>query len=299
MLALCAASGMRMRQHQRADDAHLLTVEREQTRLREEIRRATESAETSERLVAELAAKIAKLPAKPVVAPMASRSQSPTLVEFMEKSPELTRLWRQRTRAGERLTYGAMFVTHGFSSEEIERFGDILNEHNLRSEDIWRAAAAHNVTHGDPVLETLRKEEDARYRESLTAALGAVRAQEIREYDRKIRPRQLTDGLAASVAFTAPLTREQADRFTQIIAEATPSYVEGGDADSRKVDWAQVDAKARMILTPAQFTAWKNEDSRYPNRFPGRSELMLVDIYERAVEAQKKELAIMGKSSAK
>lgn len=106
--------------------------------------------------------------------------------------------------------------------------------------------------------------------------LGEAGYQQLVEFERQMPTRDFVSGLAASLVFSGdPISATQASQLTQILAEASETYRTGARASSpgpdldgplrtrqparEPLDSAQALARARAVLSPAQYAAFEAE----------------------------------------
>ena len=278
---------------QRSEDLMRKSVARE-TSQHKEIQRLLDLAAANEQRCDELASKIGTFQNKKA-SPTAPRAKPVSLVALMEVNSDLRMAWDNRVRARMRESWGPLFLAMRFSEEEKTAFIALLLEYSVRTGDVLQSAEVQGVSGSHPAIAELYAAELARLREVVVARFGEERFRKIHAFQRRMNTRQFVDGLAAGVAFTAPLSAAQADRLAQIIADATPSYIAGGFADNKAVDWAEVDGRARAVLSPAQFESWSQGGGRDPKGFRSRLETESEEVYRRVIEAEKRNAGDSGK----
>lgn len=156
------------------------------------------------------------------------------------------------------LRYSRLYRRAGFSQDQIRQFEALLEDHYLRYLDVVAAARAQGVPFEDPAIAQLAKEEDARYSAAQTAALGSQLAAAVHEDQRTASVRGLADAVAGSTYFTQPLGADQADQLTQILANNSTSYANGGAAKVGDVNMPSALTQAQSVLSTEQLAALKN-----------------------------------------
>jgi hypothetical protein len=164
-------------------------------------------------------------------------------------------------RAGLMPTYQSFFAARGLSPGQIERFIAISQNRFAANQDVSALVSQGVVAADDPGVEKLRaqikSEHDAAYRE----LLGEAGFGELQEIWRLEVARGLVTGFAGmATIYGAALARGQLEQLVRAVASADSGYQAGGRVSSSldTIDWDQVDAEARPLLTDAQWEIFKN-----------------------------------------
>ena len=221
-------------------------------------------------------------------APPTSGPKPPGLFQLLEFDPSLKPAWDKRVRAKTEDAWEPMLLELKFEGKDREDFLESALEDSDRNGDIVQSAEAQGLALDHPAIEALFEAERARTRAAWAARFGEERANRINDFWRTMGARQFANALAERVAFTEPLTADQASRMTQIVAEATPKYVSGGFAYNEKVDWAVVDRRMREVLSAGQLEAWTRAGLRDPQGYRSREELAMEALYERVIAEEKR-----------
>ena len=222
----------------------------------------------ADRLAREIAAaksKPAQLAAAPAAPPAPRKgkvSGGPPLSEdaLIQKSPHLQALYLASQRAELGRTYGPLFRTLHLTPDQIAKYEDAMIEYRGQEMDLQGTAQAQGLGRSDPAIAALQQQADQQLQAAKAAILGDAGAQQDQEYGRTLPVRALVAQIAGTVAFSAPLTPDQSDQMTQILAAASPSYQKGGAANWNNIDYAQADRAAAAILSPAQLAAWQQAE---------------------------------------
>jgi hypothetical protein len=274
-----------MQAHARAERLSAEAVKK-QDALRDEFRMIAELTAKAEKGLTDIAGRLEELRKRE--APDPRRPGPPSLEQLIEFDPALKPVWDKRVRAKQEQGWAPMFLALGVSREDQEAFLTLQNEYSERSGDIIRAAEAQRMDLKHPAIEALLKQELMRTRELMEGRFGSELSSRIYEHWRTMGAREFADGLATQVAFTAPLSAEQATQLTQIVAEATPKYAAGDFADNQNVDWAAVERRLATILSPPQLAAWRQGSLRDPQGGRSREEMEMEAVYERVMAEEKK-----------
>jgi hypothetical protein len=110
----------------------------------------------------------------------------------------------------------------------------------------------------DPVIQSLRKRADDDLQARLADALGDAGADELKHYERTLPARSMAERFAGAAALgDVPLTLQQAEQLTQIMAGAAEASPGGGKIDPSTIDWVKVDTQAQTVLSPAQLALFQ------------------------------------------
>lgn len=89
----------------------------------------------------------------------------------------------------------------------------------------------------------------------LRTALGEGGYARYLDYRRAVPARSAVREVASAVYLTEPLSRQQGEQLTQILTTFSAAHRTGGEVDLAQVDWPALQAAAKPLLSPAQFTA--------------------------------------------
>jgi hypothetical protein len=216
------------------------------------------------------------------------RAQPVTLGALTARDPKLAQLFLNSVGARFDRDYGPFCEKMHLTAEQVQRLRQIQSAFQAQRQDISDAAASSGISINDPsVAELIKQTWDQRTADEVSL-LGDAGLQQLQDYERTLSVRrELVQSLAGYVAWTDPLTADQANQMTQIIANASPAYRAGYQAgaylggnetmENETMDWEDVEAKLRPVLTPTQFAAWQQSPSRY--------ELQMEVAYNQAVKA--------------
>lgn len=274
-------------------ERRLVVARTEGARLRAEWRTLREQGRKAEKRAVVTSAPVAAPAATQPAKALPARERPRSLSDIARNNPQL---WNEFVRS-KRAEMGRFFLPVmqrlNLTPAQRERCKDILTEHLARNSDIAAAANEQGLAFEDPVLVKLRAENAERRKSELRELLGEAGLQEFENFERATPMRGLVDGFAVQVARFAPLSSQQADQFERALAQANAAFREGKHAEAAALDWAAADEKAREILTPQQFEAWKLGVAH--NSFGGmRIEREMEALYRRAVERAKEAVKAQG-----
>jgi hypothetical protein len=271
----------------RAREAHAARSEVERQRLaagaslRNWQARATAAEQERERLQSALAAAAAATPSVP------AGPKKPDPWERLQQDPEMQILALANERAQVLATYGALFRKLGFSPQQIAAFQEIAFRRRERMMDLQAVMKMKGLSWQDPAIQKLRGDSEAEFKAAQRSLLGEDDYKKLADYERTTWLREKIRGWAGGAVVVArePFTPEQGERLVEIMANASESYRGGGHPDTGEPDyWARVEAGARQILSPTQFTYFATMEPPLPvgARFQ-------TEFYARVQEALKAE----------
>lgn len=194
----------------------------------------------------------------------------------LEKNPELQARYLAVKRGDLGVAYGPFMAELGLSPAQIEQFKDIKLTAAENTMDLNSTMRARALTEADPAVQAMRRQTEEAMQVAERDMLGEAGFQHLVEFERTLPSRDYVSGLAASLVFSGnPISATQASQLVQILAEASETYRNGAQATSpgpnldeplrtrqparEPIDSAQVLARARAVLSPAQYTAFEAE----------------------------------------
>lgn len=233
-------------------------IVRERTRLDAAVRAAEARGAAAEKPQTVAQSSLDRVHATEPVAPVAPSRPPPAPKavnprELLAKDPMLQALSLAANRARLAQEYGSFFATQQLTSAQIEQFTANLMKGQEQLVDLMAAAQAQGADSREAVA-TLQKRVHDEVTAAQTALLGAEGFQRMKDHERSAQPRLAIEGLIGSATLEGiPLTATQATQLTAALAGASSRFAAGGRAELATVDWDAADARARQILTPAQF----------------------------------------------
>jgi hypothetical protein len=179
-------------------------------------------------------------------------------------SEEEAAAWQQQRRvrilhAWLALRNAALYAKLGLSPEQISKYEDIVTNHFLRMQDIAESAQSQKILRTDPVIVQMENEENQQYMQEMTQNLDPAEGQAIAAFEKLSPARALVNAVAGNMYYTDdPLTPQQADQLTQILANNSAHYVGGRHVDMKDLDMATALTQAQAVLSPAQLAALNN-----------------------------------------
>jgi hypothetical protein len=280
----------RLAQNRRAGEATIADLQMTARSLAAELKRETARAATVERESAGGNGVRGGKSGGPGVAAVSVVRIPTSQAEIVAGDPKLQVLELKRLRAAYRSDYRDFFLIEGLTAGQIDQFVENCVKASERNMDLRAAADVQDAAGKKTVAELQRKAKED-YESAQRALLGDERyARLIDHHERAVPVRNIVIagiGGAASLA-GVPLTGEQSDR---LLAAALASARDESGANPNdlvtKIDWDALDAKARDILTPAQFELFTKTApySGFTNRFEVKAREAVRRAYEADVAA--------------
>lgn len=234
----------------------------ERRTLAEQLARAEGNQQVAKASLADLQAKMAKRsPALAKKAP--SPSPDDRLREAIQNDPVFQRLQLDARRANLTPQYAALFEHLGLTAERVARLTDLIGKRVEKMSDLNAAARTQGLRADDPAVAKLKNAAETEFQTEATALIGGDGWLEFVEYERTMVVRGVVSefaGLAPVVA--QPVTADQAEKLTALVARYSPEYQNGGKAKPENVDWVTVVASAGQILNEEQLAAFKVATAR-------------------------------------
>jgi F0F1-type ATP synthase membrane subunit c/vacuolar-type H+-ATPase subunit K len=198
---------------------------------------------------------------------------------ILTRDPALRARFERSLRHELNEMYAARFQRWNLSPEKSEALYALLIRDAENELDLRGAAGAHGFDADHPGAADLRR----RQFEELLAAEKTLLAPEeyeaLQQFQRIEGVRDGVNGLCAIALATEPFGPAQIDQLTQVLAEASRSYRDGGRATWETVDWADVLTRAPAFLSAAQVDdmrnyahLWQLAANHLPKIFPRGSE---------------------------
>jgi len=239
----------------RAADASLAAAQRNLTGLADQVTRSGQRVAEAESKLAGLrqadAEALAATEAEATKAAKAKPDPFGTGKKFVETHPETTRLITSYAAHRVTILYGELIRRLHLTPEQTEQFRALA----LQREAGVRWFTATQVPYAEVnVGDLTRQQIDAQIKE----LLGPAGYAQYEEYSRNLlgQTRRLAEQIARSDYFSAtPLTPEQANRLTEIVAQNSPEFGAGRQVNLVTLDWDKTIAAAGSVLPAPQLAA--------------------------------------------
>jgi RNA polymerase sigma factor (sigma-70 family) len=224
----------------------------------EETEKRLRAAETLAAPLQNSADEAARKSAAQVAAARPARPTDKTAMEILMSNPEYFALQSKVYRNSLRFSFGPLYRKLRFSPQQISEFEAAMAEYREASWDVLAAGRTQGLAYGDPLLAKLNTPAWKDAGAKLAAILGETGGNEYKAYTKTANARPSVDALAAALYYTeAPLTAEQADQLTQLVAVHTGkvAVAANGNANYAPVDWDKISQQAGTFLSSTQLEA--------------------------------------------
>jgi hypothetical protein len=172
-----------------------------------------------------------------------------------------------------------LFRTLGLSLEQIEKFEEIAARREEQQMDLLAILHEQRLTLQDPVLANLWLKIEPEYQAAQKELLGEAGYRQFRDYERAAPVRDMVSRYAGTATVMGvPFTVQQAEQLTQVMANASGDYRNGGQAYAFSIDWSIVDRQAAAILTEPQLNLLKTiEPAGQGGRFGGVWNKLMIE----------------------
>ncbi len=207
-------------------------------------------------------------------------AETPWRDVVLEQSSELQMRYLAVKRFDLESTYGPFLENSGLTPEQKTRFQEILLAAEERLLDLKSAIQANGWAESDPAVQAIRTQSQETLRSAQQELLGQEGYRRLVDYDRALPAQLFVRGVASTLTFAdQPLSSGQVAQLTQILADASDDYRNGGkangalpefrreDFDQRQAVRSSINAEqtlaaARALLSPAQYTVFAAEVER-------------------------------------
>jgi len=218
-------------------------VDRERARVAK-LRRMEADLQDAERRLADKAGASAKAAKKPDFA--AVLSGHPKLLATFEKAAGLyfEQLW------------GGVFRHLDLSARQTHEMETAMI-HDLENQmDLNATARAQGLSNDDPAIAKMRQQNEDELQASEEAVLGSQTYDAFQAVQRAEAVRGAAEQVSYMTMYSAyPLTGQQIEQLTQLMAQSSSSYQNGAKATPETIDWAAVLAQAPAFLSQSQIAA--------------------------------------------
>jgi RNA polymerase sigma factor (sigma-70 family) len=180
-------------------------------------------------------------------------------MDILYANPEYVQMEMERAALGLGMQYGPLYRQLGLTEGQIREFEAIMLERQQAMIDLFAAARTKGVSIDDPSLRQLNDPAQESMQPKLQALLGPEGFERFKSYTAfgESIARSAVGNLAMRLHATAPITPEQSDRLTGVIARNTPKPTAGRGIimQSGEPDWPAIYVEAQDILSPSQLAA--------------------------------------------
>lgn len=200
--------------------------------------------------------------------PQIYKNQSKEIIQsprdLIATDPVLQNLYLATEESSLRRRYAAFYRKAQLTTAQIEKLEELVLHRNEMRMDLDDIVRSNRLDPKDPSVTKLRDKTTNSFRSSFEAVLSQQTYQTFTDYERTLPAWEMVDRLAGALALEgSPLNERQADQLTTAIAEASPPFQAGGDADPNQVNWSTVISQTAPDLTPTQQFMVTNCAPRY------------------------------------
>jgi hypothetical protein len=209
-----------------------------------------------------------------------------TITDLIAHDPKAEVAMIARQKAMVLRAHGSFFHAHRLSAEQIRRFEEIQARQWEQYMDIRALARLENAP-GEQEIAALQQQASDVQEAAQAELLGEPLYRAFKEHERTEGVQNIVVfGFAGAAAVDGiPITAQQGEQLLQAAVEAAgPDPTLAHEQLIKKIDWAALDEKAQKILTPPQFTLFKN--SAPYTGFSSRWKYELDTAVRRAYEAE-------------
>jgi hypothetical protein len=233
------------------------TRETEIRRLEKRLETATQERTELETTLA--AARAAAIPTKVATGKDGTSAPGPrNPAELLASDPKLQAMSIAAKRAEIATTYGPYILAHALTDEQVKKFTEAKVKWFEQTQDLDAVMLEQKLPRDDSGVQALRKRADDELQAAVSETLGELASAELKNYESTLPMRAMVERFAGAAALgDVPLTLQQAEQLTQIMAGAAGQSRGGGRIDPRSIDWSAVDTKAQSVLSPEQLSLFQ------------------------------------------
>ena len=260
-LAIVLGSASLARHSERKDEASLVRLARDNAALDSRVRFTAAEIAAVDRDRAGLRAALKALPAAPVAsAGAATLNPEPNFADLLIADPKLADMAAKAYRAGVAGQFRPLYRSLELTPDQIEKFESLMVEHQREAMDTISTARSEGFGSKDATIVALLLQENEELGTSQMALLGDAGYQQLQQFTRAIPVQGIVHNVADAVALSpSPLTGEQADQLSRILANSNSRFLSGGTADPAAIDWSLVLPQAQGALSEPQFKALQGQ----------------------------------------
>lgn len=152
--------------------------------------------------------------------------------------------------------YAPFCYRAGLNTAQIDQLEIMMTEHWQDTADLKAIAELKKLKDDDAEVAQLRTKADDTLQKNEKTLLGDDGFRQLQEFERTLPARDFVTSMATQLYHTnAPLTGDQAEKLTNLLAENNQSYVKGGKIDLAETDWQAVHDKLVTVIAPGKQSA--------------------------------------------
>lgn len=230
----------------------------------------------------------------PAAKPSSSTPKYPNPADLLAQDPKLQALSIAARRARFESTYGPFARMQRLAPEQVSRLGDAQGRFDAMQQDLMITAWEQKLSPKDPAIATLQRQAAEELRAAQIETLGEDGYAQLANYERALPARAIVQRFAGAMSIAdQPLTAEQANQMTQLMADASAGSGGGGRLNTSAIDWTLVDQRAASILSERQLTLFKRIEPA------GGGESRWLAQLDRAMDNAQKTMSAEGRGQSK
>lgn len=191
--------------------------------------------------------------------PSAAPQAISTVADRLGADPKLQALYFAGLRNQIAVNFGPFFRRAALGPDQVARMQEVLLKKSEQEMDLQMTARTQGVTMNAPEIRALNEKFDAETQTAEREALGDAAYAQFKDYERSAAVRDVVQGLVGmAVLEGAPLTASQAEQLGQVLANASPSYRQGGRVKYEEIDWSAAEGELKSVLSDAQLDLFHN-----------------------------------------
>jgi len=185
--------------------------------------------------------------------PSRQKLQARTLLDH----PDLFALYLRSYQASSALRFRPLFGALHLSPTQIQQFQELTAE-NKRLQIAAQAETGLGTASSGAFTAATTSPDQAGLQAAMNNLLGPEGYDRLQNYERTLPARDAINQIVLFAAESAPITNQQADVLTQLVADADPAYRQGGQVgDVSDLDWAAIVDRSQTILSAPQVNILK------------------------------------------
>jgi len=190
----------------------------------------------------------------------AAQASSPTMPNgrpdfdaIVSSHPDLLAMYVKAARGYLAQTWGATFARLHLSGDQVDQMETLMIDDMENSMDLNAAIQSQGLSYNDPAAVTEREKQAADLQAAEVNVIGQQAYDAFDAVSRANAVRGTVEQVASMTTFSAaPLTGEQSEQLTQVMAQSSTDYQSGKKATAATVNWNAVLSQAPAFLSPTQ-----------------------------------------------
>jgi len=171
--------------------------------------------------------------------------------------PDLFALYLRSYQTSSALRFRPLFEALHLAPAQIQQFEDLLAE-NKRLQIAAQAETGLGTASSAAFTAVTTNPEQTGLQTAMSNLLGPEAYDQLQNYERTLPARDAISTIILFAADSAPITNQQADALTQVVADADPTYRQGGQVGDRSdFDWSAIVDRSQTVLSARQVNILK------------------------------------------